>query len=108
MNRKLIIRVLGAILAIEGLAMIPSFLISLYYHDGDTAALGYITNITASIKNDIITCIAYEENTTMLLNIFNLSYIVALLSKYAPITYIESVNIFIVKYIDGDIIDIIF
>ena len=41
MNRKLIIRVLGAILAIEGLAMIPALLISLYYRDGDTAALGY-------------------------------------------------------------------
>ena len=41
MNRKLIIRILGAILAIEALAMIPSFLVSLYYHDGDTAALGW-------------------------------------------------------------------
>ena len=49
MNRKLIIRVLGAILAIEGLAMIPSFLISLYYHDGDTAALGYSILITVPI-----------------------------------------------------------
>ncbi len=41
MNRKLIIRVLGAILAIEGLAMIPAFLISLYYRDGDSLALLY-------------------------------------------------------------------
>ena len=41
MNRKLIIRVLGAILAIEALAMIPAFLVSLYYRDGDTAALGW-------------------------------------------------------------------
>ena len=46
MNRKLIIRVLGAILAIEGLAMIPAFLVSLYYRDGDTAALGYSIIIT--------------------------------------------------------------
>ena len=41
MNRKLIIRILGAILAIEALAMIPAFLVSLYYRDGDTAALGW-------------------------------------------------------------------
>ncbi len=41
MNRKLIIRVLGSILGIEALAMIPAFLVSLYYRDGDTAALGY-------------------------------------------------------------------
>ncbi len=41
MNRKLIIRILGAILSIEALAMIPAFLVSLYYRDGDTSALGY-------------------------------------------------------------------
>ena len=40
MNRKLIVRILGAILGIESLAMIPAFLVSLYYRDGDTAALG--------------------------------------------------------------------
>lgn len=39
MNRKLIVRVLGALLAIEGLAMMPAFLVSLYYRDGDTYAL---------------------------------------------------------------------
>ena len=49
MNRKLIIRVLGAILAIEGLAMIPAFLISLYYRDGDTAALGYSIILTLAV-----------------------------------------------------------
>ena len=41
MNRKLIIRMLGSILGIEALAMIPAFLVSLYYHDGDTPALIY-------------------------------------------------------------------
>ncbi len=40
MNRRLIIRILGAIIAIEGFAMIPAFLVSLYYRDGDTSALG--------------------------------------------------------------------
>ena len=48
MNRKLIIRVLGAILAIEAMAMIPAFLISLYYQDGDTAALGWTVILTLS------------------------------------------------------------
>ena len=46
MNRKLIIRVLGAILAIEALAMVPAFAVSLYYRDGDTAALGYSIIVT--------------------------------------------------------------
>ncbi len=41
MNRKLIIRVLGAILSIEGFAMVPAFIISLIYRDGDSAALAY-------------------------------------------------------------------
>jgi len=41
MNRKLIVRVLGALIAIEALAMIPALLISLYYRDGDTLPLLY-------------------------------------------------------------------
>ena len=40
MNRKLIIRLQGAILWIEAMAMIPSLLISLYYQDGDFPILG--------------------------------------------------------------------
>jgi len=40
MNRKLIIRVLGAVMAIEAVAMLPSFLLSLYYRDGDSRILG--------------------------------------------------------------------
>ena len=39
MNRKLIIRILGAILCIEAAAMIPSLVISFIHRDGDTAAL---------------------------------------------------------------------
>ena len=49
MNRKLIIRVLGAILAIEALAMIPAFLVSLFYRDGDTPALGWTILLTLSV-----------------------------------------------------------
>ena len=49
MNRKLIIRVMGAILAIEGMAMIPAFLISLYFQDGDSSSLLYSLIIAVSI-----------------------------------------------------------
>ena len=49
MNRKLIIRVLGAILAIEALAMIPAFLVSLYFRDGVTAALGWSILLTLAV-----------------------------------------------------------
>ena len=41
MNRKLIIKVLGALLLIEAAAMIPSFIVSLIYRDGDTKAIGF-------------------------------------------------------------------
>ena len=40
MNRKLIIRILGAILLVEVIAMIPSMIVSLIYRDGDTRAIG--------------------------------------------------------------------
>lgn len=39
MNIKLIIRVLGAITTIEGLAMIPSYVLSLVFGDGDSLTL---------------------------------------------------------------------
>ena len=49
MNRRLIIRTLGALLLIEAAAMVPSLVIALIYGDGDTAALGYsiLINISA-------------------------------------------------------------
>ncbi|MBR6164764.1 MAG: TrkH family potassium uptake protein [Clostridia bacterium] len=49
MNRKLIIRVLGALLSIEGLAMIPAFLITFHYRDGDTAAMGFGILVALSV-----------------------------------------------------------
>lgn len=49
MNRKLIIRVLGAILGIESLAMIPALLVSLYYGDGDSAAIAYSLILTGAV-----------------------------------------------------------
>ena len=39
MNKRLIARLLGAILVIEALAMLPSLLVSLIYRDGDAVAL---------------------------------------------------------------------
>ena len=63
MNRKLIIRVLGAILAIESLAMIPAFLISLYYRDGDTAALGWSALITFVTGGAMYLIPKSEKNT---------------------------------------------
>ena len=39
MNKRLVVRLLGAIMLIEAAAMIPSLLISLYYGDGDHFSL---------------------------------------------------------------------
>lgn len=39
MNKKLVIRILGAIMVIEGLVMLPSLVLSLIFGDGDTWAL---------------------------------------------------------------------
>lgn len=39
MNKRLVLRLLGAILLIEALAMAPSLAISLLYGDGDALAL---------------------------------------------------------------------
>ena len=74
----------------------------------ETCDLGSITNINASIKKDIIICIAYDENTTISPNKPILSTRPASLIKYAPIKYIISVNIYIIRYITGAIIDIVF
>ena len=41
MNRKLILRFLGAILGIEAAAMLPSFLLALHFDDGDAPLLGF-------------------------------------------------------------------
>ena len=49
MNRKLIIRILGAILLIEAVAMLPSLLISFIYGDGDWRAMALSILITAPI-----------------------------------------------------------
>lgn len=40
MNRKLILKLLGALLSIEAAAMIPSLLMALYFGDGDAMVLG--------------------------------------------------------------------
>ena len=59
MNRKLIIRVLGALLSIEAVAMIPAFLISLFHQDGDSLAL-----IIGAVFTVIVgTCLYYIPKT---------------------------------------------
>ena len=50
MNRKLIIRVLGALLLIEAAAMLPSLAVALYYQDGDALPLFYSVLATAAIS----------------------------------------------------------
>ena len=49
MNRRLIIRMLGALLLIEAAAMAPALVIALIYGDGDAKAIGYgiLINIAA-------------------------------------------------------------
>lgn len=47
MNRKLIIRVLGALLMIEAAAMFPSLLIALYFRDGDASAIAVSIGLIA-------------------------------------------------------------
>jgi len=49
MNRKLILRLLGALLGIESAAMVPAFLVSLIYRDGDSAALFISIFITLAV-----------------------------------------------------------
>ena len=49
MNRKLIIRVLGAILLVEAAAMIPALLVSLIHQDGDTRAMAYSILVVAPV-----------------------------------------------------------
>ena len=46
MNRKLIIRVLGALLCIEAVAMLPAAILALVYRDGDFRAMAASLGIT--------------------------------------------------------------
>ena len=49
MNRRLIIRMLGALLLIEAAAMVPALLVALYYQDGDFSSIAFsiLINIAA-------------------------------------------------------------
>ena len=49
MNRKLIIRMLGALLLIEAVAMLPALIISFIYQVGDSRALGFSFLLTAPL-----------------------------------------------------------
>ena len=49
MNRKLIIRMLGALLLIEAVAMIPALIISFFFMDGDSKALCFSILLVAAL-----------------------------------------------------------
>ena len=49
MNRKLIFRMLGALMLIEAAAMLPSLVIALIYQDGDAGPIGLSMGIVASL-----------------------------------------------------------
>ena len=57
MNRKLIIRMLGALLLIEAAAMIPALFISFIYRDGDSSALAFsiLINVIAGLLLVLLT-----------------------------------------------------
>ena len=63
MNRKLIIRILGAILCIESIAMMPAFLISLIYRDGDTQSMAISILITALCGSIMLFALHTDKNT---------------------------------------------
>ncbi len=65
MNRKLIIRILGAILCIEAIFMIPSLLLSIYYHDGATRAMGICILVLALPGAGMFFHIRTEKGTNL-------------------------------------------
>ena len=62
MNRRLIIRVLGAMILVEAGAMIPSLIISLIYHDGDANALGMSALATAVVGAMMVVIPGRKDN----------------------------------------------
>ena len=60
MNRKLIIRMLGALLLIEAAAMIPALIISFLYRDGDSKALGLTILLIAPLGSALCFLPKYE------------------------------------------------
>ena len=65
MNRRLIIRMLGALLLIEAAAMVPSLLVAFYFGEGDAASIGYsvLINIAAG---SLLSFIPRKEKNTNL------------------------------------------
>ena len=56
MNRKLIVRMLGALLLIEAAAMLPSLIVSLVYGEGDALPILYsiVINLLAGSSMSFI------------------------------------------------------
>jgi len=65
MNRRLIIRMLGALLLIEAAAMLPALIIAICYGEGDALSLGYsiLINISAGT---IMSFLPRKENNSNL------------------------------------------
>ena len=63
MNRKLIVRMLGALLLIEAAAMIPSLIISLIYGDGDASAITYSILINSVVGLLMVLFTSKGQNT---------------------------------------------
>ena len=63
MNRKLIVRMLGALLLIEAAAMVPSLIISLFYGDGDAAAITYSILINSVVGLLMVLFTSKGQNT---------------------------------------------
>jgi len=63
MNRKLILRILGAILCIEGAAMLPALIVSMFYRDGDTRALGISVSSVLIVGASLWFLIRTEKGT---------------------------------------------
>ena len=59
MNRKLIVRMLGALLLIEAAAMLPALIISFLYRDGDSRALGLTILLIAPLGSAFV----FDDNS---------------------------------------------
>ena len=65
MNRRLIIRMLGALLLIEAAAMIPALLVAFYYGDGDASSLVYGILINAAAGSAMSFIPRKEQNSNL-------------------------------------------
>ncbi len=63
MNRRLIVRILGALLGIEGLAMIPSLILSFVFRDGDSSAMMISTGVVLLLGGILFGAVRSEDHS---------------------------------------------